>query len=146
MSFATVSSCSNNPVTFYDGAERETFPLGFKLSGCSIELPINPLAPECRQWRHYYNDVELNELSAIAQFKYLFRGNIETAVDRAYGKPVHLQPFLVGEEEISVCFTYDEVSNGHYVFWLIAVVSRRISEGEYLARIDHIKKYWLKNG
>ena len=144
MQFAIVASCASNPPVFYDGQERERFSLTVQLDGQAVELQLDPSAPENRQWRHYYNDAELNELSSLVGLKFEFRMSREVIVAPSHRKLVYFQPFWSAGRELTVCYSCDEVSNGHYVCWLLAVLSRAIAESEFNVRVANIKRYWLK--
>lgn len=144
MQFTLIASYPNAPTVFYDGEERLQFPLTIPLDGRSEVVQIDPLAPECRQWRHYFKDEELNELANLLDLKFEFMMNQETVVAPTSGKRVYFQPIWCRGSELTICYTYDEVSNGHYVFWLLAVLSRNILESEFGNRINNIKAYWLK--
>ncbi|OZB75667.1 MAG: hypothetical protein B7X37_01375 [Halothiobacillus sp. 14-55-98] len=146
MKFAVLTSSSNHPVKFYDGGDVEKYPLELTFNGHRLNLAVNTLAPECWNWRHYYSDLELNELWPLFGLKFRFLVNEETLVDPALGKPVYFHPFHVEENEISVCYVCDELSNGHFVAWLIGVVVRPIPAQEYSSRIERINKYWHKDG
>jgi len=144
MSFNLIASYVGNSIVFYDGGERERFPLHVKLAEMSIQVEIDPLAPESSKWRYYYHDSELNELTRLLKLQFEFSCNVEAAVDPISRRRVCFQPFWQAGHELSICYTYDEVSNGHYVFWLVAVLSRNVAESAFSDRVAHIKKYWLK--
>lgn len=146
MSFRLVTLQSSHPVVFYDGGEPEFVTLSAKIEGRDVSLGIDLEAVECWHWRHYYNDQELNELWSMLGLKFKFLVNSEVVVEPSAGRQVYFQPFIVGENEISVCFSYAEVSNGHYIFWLVGIVSRPLSQSTFSARVEHVKKYWAKSG
>ena len=146
MKFDLISLQANHPVVFYDGAEAEVVKLSAKIFGRDLSFDINLSAPECWYWRQYYNDQELNDLWPLLGLRFKFHVNSERVVEPATNRGVYFEPFIVGENEISVCFSYDEVSNGPYIYWLVGIVSRPFQKGEFDARVEKIKKYWAKNG
>lgn len=146
MSFSVLTSSVNDPTKFYDGGDQEEFFLEIPFNGHRLSLGINTLSPECWNWRHYYSDVELNELWALLDLRFRFHVNRERLVDPVMEKVIFFHPFHVEGYEISVCYVYDEVSNGHFVAWLIAVVFRPLALEEYSSRVEKIIKYRHKGG
>ena len=146
MPFTVLTASVSNPTKFYDGGDEEKYPLELNFKDQQLTLGINTLAPECWNWRHYYTDPELDELWQMLGLKFRFKMSRECLVDPVLGKSVFFHPFHYEGHELSVCYVYDEVSNGHFVAWLVAVVYRPLSLGEFMARVEHIKKYWHKDG
>jgi len=144
--FRIVSMHSQSPLTIYDGGEPSPFRVAVEttVGSDTVRIPLDLDAPECAKWRHYYSDIELNELVQTLHLRFKFLANREVVVEPATMQPIYFQPFLLGNDEVSVCFTYDEVSNGHFIFWLVGVLSRPFSESEYAKRIEDIERYWRK--
>src|SRR4051812_7848809 len=102
--FTIIANYIESPLLIYDGGECDYFPLELKLADRKISVDVDPLAPGCRQWRHYYQDQELNELARQLGWYYEFRMNIEAAFAPALKKRIYMQPFWKAGQEISVCY------------------------------------------
>jgi hypothetical protein len=140
--FNLISQSVSLPVVFYDGDEAGLRTLSAKIAGEEATLAVDLSAPECRAWRHYYSDQELNRLWSMLGLKFDFLTGHERLVEPATGRSVYFQPFLVLGQEVSVCFCFDEVSPGHYMYWLLGLLARPLAEDEFRARVKRIERYW----
>jgi|GEM_PF-3974437 len=147
MNFKKVIDHSSHPRVIYDGGEVVNVKVPFIGSNLGTrELVINLDAPEMREWRHYYSDDELNQLKDELRFSFKFLLNCEVAYNRAIDHLIYLQPVYKYKSEYTVCFSYDEVSPLHYVFWLISILRREIERAEFDSRVENIQRYWLSHG
>ncbi len=147
MNFKKVIDDSSQPRVIYDGSEAIEVKVPFIESNFGTrEVLINLDAPEMREWRHYYTDGELNQLKDELRFGFKFLLNREVAYNRAIDQLIYLQPVYKYTAEYTVCFSYDEISPLHYVFWLISILRREIERAEFDSRVESIQRYWLSHG
>ncbi len=144
MEFKKLIDHIDQPCTVYDGDEvaRVTIPLPEPGSG-KRDLVIDLAAPEGRAWRHYYTDGELNYLKDELRFDFKFLMSRESAFNGVIDQLIYLQPVYEYDAEYTVCFSYKEMSYGHYVFWLVAILKRGMEREVFDKRVADIKKYWL---
>ena len=147
MGFNKIVDYVDRPRIIYDGVEVSVLNIPIPGGGAGPrELAIDLFAPEARAWRHYYNDRELNWLKDELRFDFRFVLNREAAYSRPLGESIYLQPTHRYGAEYTVCFSYREQSAGHYIFWLIAILSREVGAAEFDRRVADIKRYWLPPG
>ena len=143
MDFQQIVTFLDAPKVIADGDEVEVIRFALLETG-SQEFVLRIDAPECRRWRHYYTDKELNALSQMLRFEFRFLMSREEVYHAALGQSIALCPLYEKGSLYTVCYAYTEQSNGHYVFWLLGMVKSEIALPEHTLRVENIKRYWLK--
>jgi hypothetical protein len=144
MIFKEIANYSFHPEVVYDGTETA----GVQYTVCDgkdIDILIQLGKEETWAWRHYYKDEELNELADTFRFSYRFILGTESAINSAINSRIFLQPSYINGIEYTICFSFDELSYGHYVYWVIGTAKRVMEASEHSRRVEEIKKYWTSN-
>jgi hypothetical protein len=139
--FEEIANYSFHPEVIYDGTETAGVQYTI-LDGENIEILIQLSKEETWAWRHYYKDEELNELAGMFLFSYRFIMGKESAINPVIDGRIFLQPSYINGIEYTICFSFDELHYGHYVYWVTGIAKRAMEATEHSRRVEEIKKYW----
>ena len=133
--FKVIKDYVEKPEVIYDGLE--TLEVQIEEDEYQFKLDLNNIV--VKYWNKYFSDTELSDLKKLLKLDCKFILGKPYLINQKIDQKIYFQIFYKCNYEYTICFAYDEVSAGHYTFWLIAVLNRKITKEEYEKRINGLK-------